>query len=106
MQNILCSEGRCTKDLLTVSKKISVAFMLKLFLSIESSEVNLNCFPLFLATFAYERMCSAEEYLHSILAVADIQDDIINHLPGLVRILSNNDCNVSLYVMNKITIFN
>lgn len=49
----------------------------------------------FIATYAYERMCSAEEYLHSILAVSDIQDGIINHLSSLVRILGHNDCNVS-----------
>ena len=34
----------------------------------------------FIATYTYERMCSAEEYLHSILAVSDIQDGIINHV--------------------------
>ena len=31
----------------------------------------------FIATYTYERMCSAEEYLHSILAVSDIQDYIL-----------------------------
>ena len=27
----------------------------------------------FIATYTYERMCSAEEYLRSILAMSDIQ---------------------------------
>ena len=42
---------------------------------------HLKQIPLFIiATCTYERMCSAEEYLHSILAVSDIQDGIINHV--------------------------
>ena len=59
----------------------------------------------FIAAYAYERMCSAEEYLHSILAVSDIQDDIINHLSSLTRILGNNYCNVSRCVFVLATFF-
>lgn len=50
----------------------------------------------FSATYAYERMATVETYLNSIITVADIQDDIINHLPSLIRILGKNDCKVSI----------
>ena len=50
----------------------------------------------FIALYAYVKMCSTDKYLHSLLAVTDIQDDIVNHLPSLTRIIGSNDCNVSI----------
>ena len=51
-------------------------------------------------------MCSTEKYLNSLLAVTDIQDEIVNHLQSLTRIIGNNDCNVSDFFGSHRLLFN
>ena len=51
-----------------------------------------------IAQFTFEYMCTAEEYVQSLLAVDSINDIIINNIAALERILCKRSCEVSLSI--------
>ena len=62
---------------------------------------NLNSFLLFIAVFAYYRLCTVEEYLQQLVAIPSLQDDLIMHLNYLNGMVSKKSCAVRIFYFSK-----